>query len=68
MQKDVKKKDESKKSHMIGHITYSILDHSEYKHKFAYRNHSHKKGENKEVDKWIEERSKITRDVFSQTD
>jgi hypothetical protein len=44
LKKDLKKMDEDdKKPHMIGPITYSILDHSEYKHKFAYRVHSHKK-------------------------
>ena len=65
MQKDVQKKDEEK-PHMIGLTTYSILDHSEYKYKFAYRTHSHKRGEQKSlVDKWIEEKAVFTRNVFS---
>ena len=61
--KDVK----DPKKHMIGHITYSILDHPEYKNKFCYRNHGHKKGDYKksDVDKWIEEKSDFTQKVFS---
>ncbi len=53
---------------MMGQVTYSILDHSEYKYKFAYRVHSHKmEGDKKsQVDKWIEEKAKFTKKVFSQ--
>jgi hypothetical protein len=65
LKRDVKRKDEKEKRTMIAPVTYSILDHSEYKQKFAYRNHSHKKGEKSEVDKWIEEKAKFTRNVFS---
>ena len=69
LQKDLKnKKKYEKKGQMIGQVTYSILDHSEYKYKFAYRVHSHKmEGDKKsQVDKWIEEKAKFTKKVFSQ--
>ncbi len=36
LQKDLRNKEKNeKKGQMIGQVTYSILDHSEYKYKFA---------------------------------